>query len=763
MAELAPQLVDGLVYGFGRLFRLTQDSPVLPDVWANFATPSLVREELESTSRLGHPDLGRRLERDGPKKRPAKKKPAAPQPAKLDLLLTPHRDAGPAILAHQLRQRLDEAPFSESGAARIGYTQSFVVARLSFEEMVQVLLPLTPWWRSYVWGDVLSEREGDGASSKTLCDLLDAFDVAELVEMLERWAQQQMPEGHSRKALQERAQKRSARLHAASDEDEPPGYFGQGTLRLAPDLLWMINIIGTIQWARQLPEGHGVEVDEKGRVKTLPQREGAGDQGSDGEAEPATTRVDYQPIVRAACELLESALPGLQAKDPSLWLINRNRPATQAISYSRQTIKADAAIQLFDIKCHRLAWAVLDSGIDASHPAFLRSRRKEDGDAGASDWSRRTRVVKTYDFTRLRPLLDKDVVGRLLRARNVEGVEFDDVDLDEQLDPIRKLLAKENREHQGTRRNDPKRRVRQQLSDLANRIENGREIDWELLDDLLEVPHDPDIYPVPIDEHGTHVAGILAADWRQEPADGEAPRRKHPELLGMCPDIRIYDMRVLDPFGPNDEFTVLAALQFIQYLNLQKELLTIHGANLSLSIRHDVKNYACGRTPVCEECERLVSSGVVVVAASGNAGWDEDEAKGTVGAGYRAMSITDPGNAEAVITVGATHRMSPHTYGVSFFSSRGPTGDGRSKPDLVAPGEKITSTVPGGFERLDGTSMAAPHVSGAAALLMARHLELMGRPRRIKSILADTATDLGRERHFQGAGMLDVLRALQSV
>ena len=59
--------------------------------------------------------------------------------------------------------------------------------------------------------------------------------------------------------------------------------------------------------------------------------------------------------------------------------------------------------------------------------------------------------------------------------------------------------------------------------------------------------------------------------------------------------------------------------------------------------------------------------------------------------------------------------------------------------------------------------MAAPHVSGAAALLMARHLELMGRPRRIKKILTETATDLGRERHFQGAGMLDVLRALQSV
>jgi subtilisin family serine protease len=114
--------------------------------------------------------------------------------------------------------------------------------------------------------------------------------------------------------------------------------------------------------------------------------------------------------------------------------------------------------------------------------------------------------------------------------------------------------------------------------------------------------------------------------------------------------------------------------------------------------------------------------------------------------------------------VGATHRYEPHTYGVSYFSSRGPTGDGRPKPDLVAPGEKINSTVPnGGYKAKDGTSQAAPHVSGAAALLMARYDELRGQPERIKQLLSDSASDLGRDRYFQGAGMLDVLRAMQSV
>ena len=59
--------------------------------------------------------------------------------------------------------------------------------------------------------------------------------------------------------------------------------------------------------------------------------------------------------------------------------------------------------------------------------------------------------------------------------------------------------------------------------------------------------------------------------------------------------------------------------------------------------------------------------------------------------------------------------------------------------------------------------MAAPHVSGAAALLMERNVELIGQPARIKEILCGAATDLGREAYFQGAGMLDILRAMQSV
>jgi hypothetical protein len=233
----------------------------------------------------------------------------------------------------------------------------------------------------------------------------------------------------------------------------------------------------------------------------------------------------------------------------------------------------------------------------------------------------------------------------------------------------------------------------------------------------------------------------------------------------MCPDIKLYDFRVLAKSLENTEFAIIAALQYIRYLNERHTHITVHGANLSLSIPHDVRNFACGRTPICVESERLVDSGVVVVAAAGNLGYQRFETKeGGSYEGYTAFSITDPGNAQGVITVGATHRFRPHTYGVSFFSSRGPTGDGRLKPDLVAPGERIESSVPGGdWRELDGTSMAAPHVSGAAAMLMARYTELIGAPRRIKEVLCESATDLGRERSFQGHGMLDVLRAFQKI
>jgi serine protease AprX len=438
--------------------------------------------------------------------------------------------------------------------------------------------------------------------------------------------------------------------------------------------------------------------------------------------------VENTPLPEAEREAFLNLFEGLTNPRESrglLWGVSLNRAASTSVWRSRMAVKADAAARLFAVRTAGIRWAVLDTGIDAKHPAFAcrdaAGAKKPEGDTAQGF---KSRVVCTYDFLRIKDLLDPETD---LKTENSAAAN---------LDPEKLKTLRE---------------------DLQRNLERGRAIEWDLIEPFLRVPHDSN-YVTPTQSHGTHVAGILAANWPEakETALGE-------ELIGMCPDLELYDLRVLGQDA--DEFTVIAALQFVRHLNAHKDLMAVHGVNLSLAVPHDVANYACGRTPVCEECERVVSSGVVVVTAAGNRGFNKlAHPEGGATGDYRYISITDPGNADGVITVGSTHRYMPHSYGVSYFSSRGPTGDGRTKPDLVAPGERIDScSLYGDYETLDGTSMAAPHVSGAAALLIARHREMMGEPRRVKEVLCKSATDLGRERRFQGAGMLDVLRALQSV
>jgi subtilisin family serine protease len=404
-----------------------------------------------------------------------------------------------------------------------------------------------------------------------------------------------------------------------------------------------------------------------------------------------------------------------------------------ALERSVPAVKGDAARTLFNVKCDDIRWAIMDSGIDGTHDVF----KDKQGDS---------RIIRAFDFSNIRKIVSLDnlntkTAGFKQRLGELRAGREQDLGAEEATDILKKL---------------------------AEDADNDRPIHWELVEKFIKIdPKTP-----PRSGHGTHVAGIIGANGEaikriaaSKGSDaGEADGGKSKYVDGMCPDIKLYDFRVLAKSLQDTEFAIIAALQYIRYLNERHTYISIHGANLSLSIPHDVRNFACGRTPICNECERLVDSGVVVVAAAGNLGYHSFETKDGSYEGYTAFSITDPGNADGVITVGATHRFRPHTYGVSFFSSRGPTGDGRLKPDLVAPGERIQSCLPGqGWGELDGTSMAAPHVSGAAAMLMSRYTELIGEPRRIKSILCESATDLGRERSFQGNGMLDVLRAFQKI
>jgi subtilisin family serine protease len=444
------------------------------------------------------------------------------------------------------------------------------------------------------------------------------------------------------------------------------------------------------------------------------------------DASPTELKAQDEQALRDLTKRVLAALKnpsdkGLEAEVPPLWSVSLNRPVTATLWRSRETVKADAASRVFPRDTQGLAWAVVDSGIDATHPAFLKRDADDKVPALADDFDAQTIVRSTRDFTGLRDRIAAALAGRPRAGETGNAIQA--------------------------------------------ALNDGLAVDWRLYEPLISIEHKkPDeVYKVPVDPHGTHVAGTIAGDWQPtgEPDDPDDPA--HP-LVGICPGLALYDLRVLDANGVGDEFGVLAALSFVRWRNAQSGGTVIHGVNMSVSLEHDVRNSACGRSPVCLEVERVHNAGVVVVTAAGNDGRAEYTYQGgPPREGYRTVSISDPGNTEVAITVGSTHRIEPHAYGVSYFSSRGPTGDGRAKPDLVAPGEKITAPIPGGKSaRMDGTSMAAPHVSGAAALLMARHREFIGRPAEIKRVLCESATDLGRERHYQGHGMLDILRALQS-
>ncbi|MFF0456765.1 S8 family peptidase [Nocardia africana] len=294
--------------------------------------------------------------------------------------------------------------------------------------------------------------------------------------------------------------------------------------------------------------------------------------------------------------------------------------------------------------------------------------------------------------------------------------------------------------------------------------------------------------------HGTHVAGIIAGEGigttaqplnavRAEIDDnGDVHYRGEPvtDMAAMAPLCRLVGYKVLDDGGDGQTSSIMAALEDIQEVNNHGRDIKIHGVNLSVGYPFDPKWFACGESPVCQEVTRLVHSGVVVVVAAGNTGYgyNLDFVKGNVGAGLD-LTINDPGNAEMALTVGSTHRDMPHRYGISYFSSKGPTGDGRAKPDLVAPGERILScatgraladiaakgdvTGPVDYVEDSGTSMAAAHVSGVVAAFLSVRREYIGDPGAIKTIFTDTATDLGRMTNFQGHGLIDLMRAIQSV
>ncbi len=444
---------------------------------------------------------------------------------------------------------------------------------------------------------------------------------------------------------------------------------------------------------------------------------------------PATRRSRQHVFAKLTLEQLKT----LVQKDtpdessPRLRLIYKVWPDTKLQAFldrSVRVIKADACIRTFGSDGDGIIWAVIDSGIDEKHPHFSTHHNL-----------------------------------------NLEAVKA--------ATPLRAALIKRV-DHQDYTGNDAAK--------------------------------------VDVFGHGTHVAGIIAGvtpsvetvPGERVPADPGAVRlvrrrteddsvRLYPEpmrrsLSGVAPKCKLVSLKVLDERGSGEESALLAALDYVSQLNEDGRRIRVHGVNISIGYPFDAEWFAAGQSPACVAVNRLVRTGVVVVVAAGNDGSILLAPAGSPSLKRIGLdqSIADPGNADLAITVGSTHPESPHTFGVSYFSSRGPTADGRSKPDLVAPGERIVSCAsqatverakgdarlgekleiePGVayYREESGTSMAAPHVSGAAAAFLSIHREFIGQPDRLKEVLVASATDLKRKRDFQGAGLIDLLRAIQSV
>ncbi len=242
--------------------------------------------------------------------------------------------------------------------------------------------------------------------------------------------------------------------------------------------------------------------------------------------------------------------------------------------------------------------------------------------------------------------------------------------------------------------------------------------------------------------HGTHVAGIAAGN-RQTPAGGSRL------VSGVAPRAYIGNYKVFVETGsglsPNANSPAIAA-----------------AIEAAVADGMDVINFSGGepeieptRDIVALALDAAAAAGVVPVVAAGNDFQD-------LGAG----SVSSPANSQSAITAGAVQISgNPVSRVHAGFSSVGPTAISlRLKPDVAAPGVDILSSVPGGgWESFSGTSMAAPHVAGAAALLAQRHPDwAVGQ---VKSALVQTGLDAtdGASKllspTFQGGGVVALARA----
>lgn len=247
----------------------------------------------------------------------------------------------------------------------------------------------------------------------------------------------------------------------------------------------------------------------------------------------------------------------------------------------------------------------------------------------------------------------------------------------------------------------------------------------------------------PSNDHGTHVAGTMAGDGSNSQSAGGTPN----QWRGIATAAQIYSY-------DNNDLWFESHQGAIQTNNVDLSQNSWGGFFTSATCdTHNVYSLDA------QKMERLVTGEsygkaifVNVAASNFRDGTSDDDTDPYPICGFSSTppfinytSLSDVGSAKNIISVGATLKDASDT--MTDFSSWGPTKDGRLKPDIVAPGQDIVSTLPGGaYGANSGTSMATPHISGISALLIQRYRTVFNKqaflPSTIKAVLLHTAKDL---------------------
>lgn len=232
--------------------------------------------------------------------------------------------------------------------------------------------------------------------------------------------------------------------------------------------------------------------------------------------------------------------------------------------------------------------------------------------------------------------------------------------------------------------------------------------------------------------HGSHVSGIIA---------GNGYKSKG-RFKGIAPDSKIIMLKCLDKSGNGKIDNAEKGLDFIID---NRDRFNIRIVNISVgSIKKTDDNETERLVKAVEELWKL---GFVVIVAAGNNGPDKG-------------SVTAPGNAKSVITVGASDdNMVPGNDRRKNYSGRGPTKICVVKPEIVCPGTGIIScNNKNGYSTKSGTSMAVPIVSGIVALMLERKPDLTNKE--IKKKMYETAIDVGLPKNHQGWGEINARRLI---